>query len=113
MSEERVLPSTKANHADRHLVATCTNVKSVVETTPQTNVQSQTGTSETHRLPPLALPNKIATPIAVTALVPLLAGYDNQLKNYVVNGLTNGFSIGCVGSRSTLDLSMRNLRSAY
>ena len=74
---------------------------------------SQTGMSETHQLPPLALPNKIATPIAVTALVPLLAGYDIQLKNYVVNGLTNGFSIGCVGSRSTLDLSTRNLHSAY
>ena len=43
----------------------------------------------------------------------MLAGYDIQLKNYVVNGLTNGFSIGCVGSRSKLDLSIRNLRSAY
>ena len=40
LSEERVLPSTKANHAECHLVATCTNAENVVETTPQTNVQS-------------------------------------------------------------------------
>ena len=64
-------------------------------------------------LPPSLLKNKIATPISVEALKPYLAGYDQQFKLYLIEGLTEGFSIGCVKERSALDLSIKNLKTAF
>ena len=65
------------------------------------------------QLPPARARSEITTPILLTALIPLLAGYDPQLKHYLVHGFKDGFAIGSINVQSTFDLLITNIRSAY
>ena len=63
--------------------------------------------------PPVLPRSDIVTPILVTKLRPLLAGYDSYLNNFIISGFTLGFSIGSLGTRPIFDVSIKNLQSAF
>ena len=100
------LPSIKEHHV-ASLAATTTSAGDVAQITRQSAVPG---------VPPL-LPFQtgcnIVTPIRVHSLAPLLKDYDPHLCNYIISGITHGFSIGAIGTLPIFDIFVRNLQSAF
>lgn len=57
------------------------------------------------------LPSKGPTPIKPNRLADWLSGYDETETNYLINGFSNGFSLGFVGECPGVE--SQNLRSAF
>ena len=63
--------------------------------------------------PPLPPGSKVVTPIHVHRLAPLLKDYHPHLCQFLISGITYGFSIGAIGTLPIFDISVRNLQSAF
>ena len=99
-------PSTKVCHVASP-AATATTAGDVAEITRQSiapNVLPR---------PPLPPGSKVVTPIHVHRLAPLLKDYDPHLCQFLISGITYGFSIGAIGTLPIFDISVRNLQSAF
>ncbi|XP_061195748.1 uncharacterized protein LOC133203975 [Saccostrea echinata] len=57
------------------------------------------------------LPNKGMTPVKVSKLAKWLDGYDEDESKYLINGFSNGFSLGFVGECPGIE--SKNLNSAF
>ena len=99
-------PSTKVCHVASP-AATATTAGDVAEITRQSiapNVLPR---------PPLPPGSKVVTPIHVHRLALLLKDYDPHLCQFLISGITYGFSIGAIGTLPIFDISVRNLQSAF
>lgn len=83
---DSVMPTTREIDANQPPVPSHTFAKIVKQTTQNLNVKI------THS-PTLTL--KLPTPVKPEKLSEELQGYDEQLKKYLIDGFTYGFSLGC------------------
>ena len=80
--------------ANRHADSTTSATNAIVQVTREPDVLPPL-LHHSDLSPPNPLPSKVSTPVNVHNFYKALANYPNtELKTYLIDGLTNGFSIG-------------------